>query len=181
MKIHLETERLILRPVESRDAQGFFIMDSNREVQRYLGDNIPRNANDSLKIIEMIQAQYREHGVGRLAVTLKKNGSFLGWCGLKKAITPRNGYEEYYDLGYRFQEEHWARGYATESSRAVLAHGFEQLELIEVIGEFDTENQRSAHVLQKLGFRFLSEFQENERTYHWTHLTRDSWTDSLAL
>ena len=33
----IETERLILRPVEDTDLQGMFELDSNPEVHKYLG------------------------------------------------------------------------------------------------------------------------------------------------
>ena len=39
MKILIETERLILRPVTLDDTQDFFEMDSNPNVHKYLGNN----------------------------------------------------------------------------------------------------------------------------------------------
>ncbi len=37
MKIHLETNRLLLRDVEKTDAPALFEMDSNPEVMKFLG------------------------------------------------------------------------------------------------------------------------------------------------
>lgn len=38
-KHHIETERLILRPVLNTDVDGMFALDSNPDVHKYLGNN----------------------------------------------------------------------------------------------------------------------------------------------
>ena len=35
--MQLETNRLIMRPFEERDAEGLFLLDSNPEVMKYVG------------------------------------------------------------------------------------------------------------------------------------------------
>ena len=45
----------------------------------------------------------------------------------------------------------WGAGLATESARALLAHGFGALGLQRVTGRVDTPNRASVRVLERLG------------------------------
>ncbi|MFY7815383.1 MAG: GNAT family N-acetyltransferase, partial [Chryseobacterium taeanense] len=65
--MHLETERLILRKFEEADAQRMFLMDSNPEVMKYIGMPTLSDVSESQNVIKMIQKQYAENGIGRLA------------------------------------------------------------------------------------------------------------------
>ena len=56
------------------------------------------------------------------------------------------------DIGFAFLKRHREQGYATESSRAVLAHGFETLDLGRIIAVADPDNKASVKLLDKLGF-----------------------------
>lgn len=78
MKILIETERLILRPVTLDDTQDFFEMDSNPNVHKYLGNNPVKSIDQSKAWIEDILDQYETFGLGRLAVVNKTTDKFLG-------------------------------------------------------------------------------------------------------
>ena len=69
---------------------------------------------------------------------------------------------------YGFTPAHWGNGFATEASRAVLAHGFQSAGLARIAGRTDTPNRASARVLERLGMRFEAEHIVNERpTLHY--------------
>jgi RimJ/RimL family protein N-acetyltransferase len=57
------------------------------------------------------------------------------------------------ELGYWLAEERWGRGYATEAGAAVLAHHFADAEAGDVVSGYFVANDKSGHVLNKLGFR----------------------------
>jgi len=125
--MYLETERLILRKLEETDAERMFLLDSNPEVMKYIGIPPLSDIIESEKIIGMIRQQYLDNGVGRLAVTEKKSGLLIGWSGLKLLTQETNGYQNVYELGYRFLPKFWGKGYAEESARASLDFGFTAL------------------------------------------------------
>lgn len=88
----------------------------------------------------------------------KSNNKFLGWCGLK--------YDQNLDktdIGFRFFEEHWNKGFATESAKACLDYGFENLNLKTIIGRAMSENLASIKVLEKIGLSFDKEFDFDEK------------------
>lgn len=144
----IETQRLVLRPFEARDAQALFELNSHPDVMRYTGDQPFRDAAEAADFIEEYRAK-TEPGFGRLAVTSIKNGEFMGFCGLNR--DPDSGQV---DLGFRFFRRHWAKGIATEAALACLEAGFGRLGLTEITGRAMRENLPSISVLQKLGMRF---------------------------
>lgn len=102
MRTNIETKRLFIREIEIGDEQGLFEMDSDTEVHRYLGNKPVKTIEEIRQVIHYIQQQYKENGVGRLAVIEKSTGNFIGWTGLKLITDVINKHVNYYDLGYRF-------------------------------------------------------------------------------
>jgi ribosomal-protein-alanine N-acetyltransferase len=58
------------------------------------------------------------------------------------------------ELMYALAPEYWGQGLATEAARAVLAHGFEQLQSPRITAASDPPNAASVRVLERLGMRF---------------------------
>lgn len=170
----LETERLILRPFEDTDFERLFLMDSDPEVMKYL-ETPAATLEDSKKMIRIIQKQYEENGVGRLAVIEKESGLMIGWSGLKLLKTPVNGYINTLDLGYRFIPEFWGKGYAWEAAEASLNYGFKTLDAETIYAYAHSENEGSNYILKKLGFENKGEFEEAGVRCTWYELKRENY------
>lgn len=167
-QIILETPRLILREVDARDADDFYILDSDPEVARYTGRKPVASVERCQEVIRFIQQQYADYGIGRWAVVLRASGEFLGWSGLKRMSELEvNGRRDFIDIGYRFQRRHWGQGYATEAARAVLAYGFETQHFAEICAFAVKENVASCHVLRKIGMTPSNEFPFDGETCLW--------------
>ena len=65
------------------------------------------------------------------------------------------------DLGYRFLQEYWGKGFATESAKASLELGFNTLDIKRVIAMVRPDNASSIHVLDKLQFKYEKEIIED--------------------
>ena len=79
----------------------------------------------------------------------KKFGQ-VGWCGLKY-----HHEEDIVEVGYRFFEEYWGKGYATEACKAVISYGFISLRVQKIYAFSDVKNIRSINVLEKSGMKLL--------------------------
>jgi RimJ/RimL family protein N-acetyltransferase len=147
-----ETQRLILREMTPADDRHLYALNYDPEVIKYTGDPAFQNVAEARSFLENYD-QYRKYGFGRWAVIDKKEGVFLGWCGLKydAAIDET-------DIGFRFCKKYWNRGFATESAKACLAYGFDQLTMETIVGRAMKENTASIKVLEKLGMQFDREF-----------------------
>ena len=172
MNIRIETERLILRPFTEDDVDRLFLLDSNPEVMKYVGQKPLTKIEQSAEVIKMIQKQYLENGIGRLAVIEKESNLLIGWSFLKYLTEEINGFKNVYDLGYRFLPEFWGKGYATESAKASLAYGFNEMNLDKICAHAHSENLASNHTLRKLGFVEKGSFEEPDGTCIWYEKSR---------
>lgn len=159
MNLQLETDRLLLRPLEISDAEDLFEMDKNPLVHKYLWQTPTQEISETIKIIEYIQKQYNENNIGRFATILKETGEFIGWTGIKYINDHvENGNTNFYDYGYRLDEKFWNKGYATEASIAWLDYGFNQMRIDKMNAYTHSENGASNHVLQKVGMQFVEDY-----------------------
>jgi ribosomal-protein-alanine N-acetyltransferase len=150
MNIRIETERLILRPLQPSDDKDFFELDSNPKVHKFLGNNPVKSLAESQKQIADVLQQYEDFGMGRLVMMSKSTNQFIGWSGLKFERQVRKEFN-YYDLGYRLKEQFWGEGYATEAAIASLDFGFNKLNLEEINACAETGHAVSNHILKKIG------------------------------
>lgn len=148
MKQILETNRLILRELCPDDAEAFYSLNLNPNVLKYTGDTAFKDREDARRFLENYQ-DYRLNGYGRWAVIHKETNACLGWCGLKYG-----GMENETDIGFRFFEEEWNKGYATESVIACINYGLNELKLKRIIGRAMKENMGSIKVLEKAGLKY---------------------------
>ncbi|KFC20400.1 GNAT family N-acetyltransferase [Chryseobacterium sp. FH1] len=172
MKLPIITERLILRKLTKDDVDNIFLLDSNPDVMKYVGVPPSISKEQSEKMIENILNQYEKNGTGRLAVIEKETNKFIGWSGIKLLTEEVNGFKNIYELGYRFLPEFWGKGYATESAKASLDLGFNQLNADKIYAYADVENQSSNSILTKLGFENKGEFLDNGDNCYWYELEK---------
>ncbi|MGG5578033.1 GNAT family N-acetyltransferase [Myroides sp. C15-4] len=151
MKKILETPRLFLRELEIADAPSLFALNANPNVIRYTGNTAFTSIEEARIFLENY-SDYRENGYGRWAVIHKDSERFLGWCGLKFDVETQQT-----DIGFRFFEEDWGKGYATESAQACLKVGFETFQLKEIVGRAMKANTASIRVLEKLGLHYVED------------------------
>lgn len=153
----LQTDRLLLREFDERDAAAFFILGSDPAIIRYTGD--PSGGLQSVEqAAEVLRshaiADYRDHGFGRWACVDRQTGAVIGSAGLKKLTDLGE-----VDLGFRFLPARWGAGLATDVGRAVLDYGFETLGLRRIIALVDPLNTASIRVLEKLNLRVDHTFE----------------------
>jgi len=176
MKIHIETERLIIRDLEEFDAKGIFDLDSDAEVHEYLGRKPIKTINEAEEIINYIRNQYVENGIGRWAIIDKKTMDFVGWTGLKYEEKVRENYN-YYDLGYRLRKKYWGKGIASETAIESLNYGFNKLDLNEICAAADINNIASNKILKKIGLRFIETFKFDETLHNWYKINKSEWRE----
>lgn len=163
MNLILESQRLIYRPFELSDAQALFEMDSNPNVHKYLWQKPTLDIDESIQIIEMLQKQYKENGIGRFATILKETGEFIGWTGIKFVNDHiENGNTNFYDYGYRLNEKFWNKGYASEATKTWLDYGFNEININEMNAYTHSENGASNHILSKSGFQFIEDYPDKD-------------------
>ncbi|WJS94839.1 GNAT family N-acetyltransferase [Flavobacterium johnsoniae] len=170
MKNPIETDRLILRELVLSDAEGMFELDSNPNVHLFVGNRPVKHIEESVDYIKFVQKQYATFGIGRWAVVLKETNEFIGWSGIKYITDEINNHKNFYELGYRFIEKHWGKGYASEAGKAFVDYAFNEMKVEVLYAYADAGNENSRKVLEKLGFHFVNSFEYNEELEVWYEL-----------
>jgi ribosomal-protein-alanine N-acetyltransferase len=171
--IFLETNRLLFRSHEAEDEADFVEMQIDPEVRRYVGG---QGRGWSL---EKAQHRFRNEYLGRptetyglWATILKKEGKYIGCCGLRPVHDGTGAH-----LGYYFAQPYWRRGFASEASKAFIDLAFTRLDLLRLVGDVEEGNVASEHILRKFGFTYLSreEIPGNGRIILTYELLRTEW------
>jgi len=169
----LTTSRLVLRRFAREDLPIYAALNADPEVTRYLGG--PLSSEDSDGIAEWAQEVNDREGIGLLAVERRRDGTFLGMCGLHHF----HAYPDEVEDGWRLTRAYWGRGYATEAAIAWLDHGFLTMGLPRVISIAEPENLRSLAVMGRLGMSFDHEadLEDGGETFHAVihSITAESW------
>lgn len=159
MNLIFETPRLILRPLEPKDAEDMFTMDKNPSVHKYLWQKPVQEIDEVIKVINYVNEQYQRNNIGRFATILKESGEFIGWTGIKFVDDhTENGNTNFFDYGYRLDERFWNKGYATEATQFWLNYGLNELKVDNLNAYTHSENGASNQVLKKVGFNFMEEY-----------------------
>jgi RimJ/RimL family protein N-acetyltransferase len=148
--LRLETERLILRPLETGDAEDIHVVWSDASTFEYLGSDPNESIEETLEVIARLQQRVKDRGLALGAVVERASGRVIGDCGLQHL----EGGEEV-EVGYRMGREFRGRGYTTEAARAWLSYGFETLGLERIVAVARPENGASRRVMEKLGMTLV--------------------------
>ncbi|MFG3339305.1 GNAT family N-acetyltransferase [Glycomyces sp. NPDC048151] len=150
MTLELKTERLLLRPLATGDAEALAAINADPEVMRYIGDGGPRTLEQTEALTEKVAAHWVEHGWGAFAVCEKETGFLVG-LGILATPTFLPEILPVTEVGWRIGRDRWGRGYAPEAARAVVGFAFGELGLDRVVSCIHSENRASIRVAEKLG------------------------------
>ena len=182
----LVTERIRLVPLSDEHLEHEVELDADPEVMRFLSDGRPRSR-------EEVEAQHRLRlatadpvaGLGFWAGFV--GGEFVGWWILQPPEREDQGpVEGQAELGYRLLRRYWRQGLASEGSRELIRHGFEDLGLDRIFAETMAVNVASRATMASAGLRRVRTFhlewdeplpgtEEGEVEYA---ITRAEWLDA---
>lgn len=166
MKIFLETSRLILRNLTFDDLDDLVILDSDREVMRFIngGITISRNAiaNDFLPYAMSYGDRYDKFGFW--AMIEKQTQEFIGWIFLRpevdfKLLQQLNFAEpDAVEVGYRIRKRSWNKGYTTEAVEALINKSFTKSDISKIVAWALIENKASIRVMEKANMKLQQEY-----------------------
>jgi RimJ/RimL family protein N-acetyltransferase len=145
----LETTRLRLRPWRDDDLASLFAMNSEPEVNVWVGGSAL--ADRSTQALKLIQSHFEKHGWGILLVE-DLGERFLGLTGLQPVrshlpIAPAT------EIVWRFRTTAWGKGYASEAATSILTNSASYGTPEDVVAIVAAPNARSARTAEKVGFR----------------------------
>jgi ribosomal-protein-alanine N-acetyltransferase len=143
----LETERLLLRPPEQRDAPAIVSGIGDWDVAKNLS-KCPHPYREEYAH-EFLARAVEGLAAGtdfNFAIERCDDDAYVGQIGLHL----KNGK---FEIGYWLGKPYWGRGYASEAARRVALFGFKSLKAESIWAGWFHDNPASGHVLEKLGCR----------------------------
>jgi RimJ/RimL family protein N-acetyltransferase len=149
----LESERLLLRAFEPRDARRLLaVVDQNRaHLERWLMWPVPMTSVQALE--QWAARPYDASEPYRMGVFTKADGELIGAAGLKRrSIDPRSDWS-WVDVNYWLAASATGHGSATEATRRLAEHAFDDLAAPRVEIRAEPANLSSTRVAERLGFK----------------------------
>lgn len=182
--MNLQTERLILRPWLSTDAEDLYEYAKNQEVGPIAGWPVHTSVENSLEIIKNVLAVPETY-----AVCLKSDNKAIGSIGLmigEKSNLNISGEEA--EIGYWIGVPFWGQGLIPEAVRELMRYAFHERNMKKLwCGYFDG-NEKSKRVQEKCGFRYQCTkkdvewaFMNDIRTEHITCITKEQWEEHVRV
>ena len=169
--MQLTTPRLLLREMTQDDYPALYAILTDPETMRYY----PRPYDDAgvQRWIDWTLENYRTHGFGLWAVTLRETGEFIGDCGI--TLQPIHG-RWLPEIGYHINKRYWRQGYASEAAKACIDFAFERFDFPAVYSYMNAANEPSWRTALKNGMTFQEEYDDpvNTRTRVY-RLDRETW------
>lgn len=156
----IETQRLRLRTWRPGDE---VLMDrhcNTPAVMRWIGTLQSRE--QIAASLDRMRAMQAEYGHCFWPIERKRDGAFLGFCGLKIAQDPGSPLKGEVEIGWRLREDAWGKGYAKEAAQACLDYAFERLGAQQVIAVTLAANEGSWGLMERLGMRRAPEWDYRE-------------------
>jgi RimJ/RimL family protein N-acetyltransferase len=140
----LETDRLVLRPPEAQDLDGFAELVADEETARFIGGVQPRSV--AWRNLCVMAGSWATQGFAMFSVIDKASGRWVGRVG---PWMPEGwpGTE----VGWGLLRSTWGQGYASEAATAAIDWAFDTLGWTEVIHCIAPQNLNSAGVARRLG------------------------------
>lgn len=167
----ISTRRLSLQPVTAADAEAMLAYRGRGDVCRYLPFP-PMTREVLLARLAADLSRTEITGEGQaltLGVRRRDSGALVGDVMLfLHSIEHAAG-----ELGYVFAPEVAGLGFATESCRALLRLGFDDLGLHRISARLDARNDRSARLAERLAMRREAHLVEDE-------MFKGEWSDTVV-
>ncbi|MBQ3761463.1 MAG: GNAT family N-acetyltransferase [Clostridia bacterium] len=146
---YLETERLVLRKMEMRDAPDMYEYSRDPQVAKHVLWEAHTSVSDTKAYIRYMLRKYRAGEPSSWCIVEKSTDKVVGTIGYMWYQKDNSSAE----VGYSLARRCWNRGYMTEALRAVLDYTFRELGFNRVEAQHETDNGASGAVMRKCGMQ----------------------------
>lgn len=146
-----ETQRLRIRLLTLNDLDSFHKMQSNPKVMQYAEGEVndfKGHQKELSNLIDKYQNKNNEFWI--YAIERKIDEAFVGTLAFVKDNTDD-------EIGYRFLEEYWNKGYGFEVCKGALAY-CKKIGMKKLVAYCAVENRASIRILENLNFKVVESF-----------------------
>ena len=159
------TTRLTFRLMTAQDDELLFELDQDPAVMQYLTDGKPtsRDTICNVFIPRMLSYRNADKGWGLWQVNINETQQFIGWI----LVRPMEFFSENpewhnLELGWRFKQSSWGKGYAFEAAKTIKNALIDQGNISHLSAITVAENTASIELMEKLGMRYLKSYSHQD-------------------
>ena len=172
------SNRLSFRLMDRNDADLLFALDQDPEVMKYINGGTPnsRQTIDDVFVPRMESYRNPDKGWGLWQVSSTEENDYLGWILIRPMeFFSDNPELDNLEIGWRFFQKSWGKGYATEAAKHILEAISQQDETIKAFSAIaDTDNLGSIAIMKKLDMAFV-------KSYHYKDAVLDCDVDLYKI
>jgi ribosomal-protein-alanine N-acetyltransferase len=156
-KIHLETERLILKEIPFEFKDQFFSIFSDKEVMRFTDKKVTESIDEAILYLQSchLRSDNKEHLY--LGIFLKSRSELIGIISIYHIDLKHR----FASLGILLAKTHWRQGFMTEAMKNFLNFCFNNLNLHRLEAQTFVNNIPAVSFFEKLKFRNEGRLREN--------------------
>ena len=146
----IETDRLLIRPFKLEDTDAKFRLDSDPDIQKYLGGSTIRER--SARLLETAIEEFERQGYGLVALVETATCEIIGYATLQREPS-----RERLELVLAVLPQARKKEFAFEAAKALISAGCAGLQEKEIVGRVNLKNIASLRLVEKLGMRKIGE------------------------
>lgn len=157
MYIELNTERLILRPLNVLHLQPVHEYASDVETTKYMIHLPNKSLEETHSFLTRVSAEWQEEEPSYYEFAIFHDAINIGAVSVYLNEDKTEG-----ELGWILNKKYWGKGFGTEAALAIKSFAVKQLKVKKLVAYCDCRNLNSAHIMEKIGLSFVS---KRERQY----------------
>lgn len=143
----IESERLVLRPLELEDAQAMNQYASDPETTYFVFGT----HKDLAQTKHDLAFYFLKEPLGKYAIVEKESNRMIGTIDYHSINEATKAAE----LGYTLHKDYWGKGYMSEACETLIKVGFEKIGFNYLCAMHDVRNPASGRVMEKAGLHYL--------------------------
>lgn len=147
------TERLLIEEIKENDYSDLLKIYTTPENMNYIMTGKSDYSIEELKEKWNILKYNSINKTGFLIIKLKSTNELIGECALLKTDKPE---KEELEIAYLIDKNHWNKGYGKEICQSLITFAFETLKTKKLIAGMYKENELSAKLFEKVGFKLCN-------------------------
>ena len=152
MYYKLQTERLVLRPLEMSDLQAVHEYASDEENTRYMIFLPNRTINETIDFLSYATNEWKKDEPNGYEFAIVLNGTQIGAISITCDETKENA-----EFGWILNKKYQKNGYALEAALAIKDFAIKTLKVKKLTAHCDSRNVPSYRLMEKIGMTRISD------------------------